>query len=70
MASRADTRRHWNTSWRRGPGLAGKVKEVEQVGLSSIAIRQCRQTKALFNKVNDRRVVHGCVPHVVTAGKR
>lgn len=38
MASRSDTRRHWNSSRRCGPGLACKVKEVEQVGLRGIPI--------------------------------
>src|SRR5215469_13816638 len=62
-ASHRGGNRHLSLSGRGGPGLVGKVKEVQKVWLRRVAFGQGRHAKSFLQEVEDRRVVHGDVSH-------
>lgn len=55
--------------WRRCPWQRGEVKEVQQVGLRSIASRKMRvrSDESIFNKLDNRSVIHRNMRDVVFA---
>ena len=56
--------------WRRRPWHVRKIEEVEQVGLRGIAFRQRQETETRFEEADDRGVVHGGVPYIVSPDER
>src|SRR5437588_11679284 len=70
MARRSHPRRRRDSRRRRGPGLAGEIKEIEQIGLGRITFGQRGQAEPLLHKVDHSRVIHSRVAHVVASRER